>query len=228
MTGACTRPRRTRITAGARWMTSRQSRSMAWSRSVRSVRRARWRAGLTQRHLGKLCGLPVGHLEARNGKLANLRWWRFAALVGSRRSVGSRVIDRRAAGGDADAFGPRIGDAGGCIADGRVSSARTWNRGSRSEAAQQLTAGSADVKPPLRPASPADARIVERRLGLPCAMRSPARPTANVGSRRPQARARLPTVSSSISSEPAPASVPPRLRDRCSSPRWDGRPRRSP
>ena len=48
-----------------------------------SVRRARWRAGLTQRHLGKLCGLDqsvISRLE--NGKLANLRWWRFAALVG--------------------------------------------------------------------------------------------------------------------------------------------------
>ena len=49
-----------------------------------SVRRARWRAGLTQRHLGKLCGLDqsvISRLE--NGKLANLRWWRFAALVGA-------------------------------------------------------------------------------------------------------------------------------------------------
>jgi hypothetical protein len=49
-----------------------------------SVRRARWRAGLTQRHLGKLCGLDqsiISRLE--NGKLANLRWWRFAAVVGA-------------------------------------------------------------------------------------------------------------------------------------------------
>ena len=48
-----------------------------------SVRRARWRAGLSQRHLGRLCGLDqsiISRLE--NGKLANLRWWRFAALVG--------------------------------------------------------------------------------------------------------------------------------------------------
>jgi hypothetical protein len=48
-----------------------------------SVREARRRAGLSQRHLGKLCGLDqsvISRLE--NGKLANLRWWRFAALVG--------------------------------------------------------------------------------------------------------------------------------------------------
>ena len=51
----------------------------------------------------------------------------------------------------------------------------------------------------------ATARIVDRRLGLPCAIRSPASPRANVGRRRPHARARLPTVSSSISSKPAPA-----------------------
>jgi Helix-turn-helix domain len=49
-----------------------------------SVRRARLRAGLSQRHLGRLCGLDqsiISRLE--NGKLANLRWWRFAALVGA-------------------------------------------------------------------------------------------------------------------------------------------------
>ena len=49
-----------------------------------SVRSARLRAGLTQRHLGKLCGLDqsiISRLE--NGKLANLRWWRFAAVVGA-------------------------------------------------------------------------------------------------------------------------------------------------
>jgi DNA-binding XRE family transcriptional regulator len=47
-----------------------------------SVRRARWRAGLSQRHLGRLCGLDqsiISRLE--NGKLANLRWWRFALLI---------------------------------------------------------------------------------------------------------------------------------------------------
>ena len=49
-----------------------------------SVREARRRAGLSQRHLGRLCGLDqsvISRLE--NGKLANLRWWRFAALVGA-------------------------------------------------------------------------------------------------------------------------------------------------
>ena len=49
-----------------------------------SVREARRRAGLSQRHLGKQCGLDqsvISRLE--NGKLANLRWWRFAALVGA-------------------------------------------------------------------------------------------------------------------------------------------------
>ena len=49
-----------------------------------SVREARRRAGLSQRHLGKLCGLDqsvISRLE--NGKLANLRWWRFAGLVGA-------------------------------------------------------------------------------------------------------------------------------------------------
>jgi transcriptional regulator with XRE-family HTH domain len=49
-----------------------------------SVREARRRAGLSQRHLGKQCGLDqsvISRLE--NRKLANLRWWRFAALVGA-------------------------------------------------------------------------------------------------------------------------------------------------
>jgi predicted transcriptional regulator len=49
-----------------------------------SVREARRRAGLSQRHPGKLCGLDqsvISRLE--NGKLANLRWWRFAALIGA-------------------------------------------------------------------------------------------------------------------------------------------------
>lgn len=49
-----------------------------------SVREARRRAGMSQRHLAKVCGLDqsvISRLE--NGKLANLRWWRFAALVGA-------------------------------------------------------------------------------------------------------------------------------------------------
>ena len=57
-----------------------------------SVRGARWRAGLTQRNLGKLCGLDqsvISRLE--NGKLANLRWWRFAAGRRARRCLGSSV-----------------------------------------------------------------------------------------------------------------------------------------
>lgn len=49
-----------------------------------SVREARRRAGLSQRHLGNLCGLDQSTISrVENGKLANLRWWRFAALVGA-------------------------------------------------------------------------------------------------------------------------------------------------
>ena len=47
-----------------------------------SVREARRRAVLSQRQLAQLCGLDqsvISRLE--NGKLPNLRWWRFAGLV---------------------------------------------------------------------------------------------------------------------------------------------------
>ncbi len=47
-----------------------------------SVRQARQRAVLSQRQLATLSGLDqsvISRLE--NGKLPNLRWWRFAGLV---------------------------------------------------------------------------------------------------------------------------------------------------
>jgi DNA-binding XRE family transcriptional regulator len=49
-----------------------------------SVLAARRRAGLTQRALAERCGLHqsvISRLE--NGLLPNLRWWRFAMLVGA-------------------------------------------------------------------------------------------------------------------------------------------------
>jgi transcriptional regulator with XRE-family HTH domain len=47
-----------------------------------SIREARRRAGLSQRALAARSGLDqsvISRLE--NGKMPNLRWWRFAGLV---------------------------------------------------------------------------------------------------------------------------------------------------